>query len=77
MTRRSFTSFIGLAGVADDERPRARRWGQLFEVPMLLIALWIITEWYLSARGAYPERIGKFVTNWIVWLFFVSETAFC
>ena len=74
MTRKSFTSFIGLAGVANDERLRARRWGRWFEAPMLLIALWIVAEWYLSARGAYPEHWG-FITNWVVWLFFAVETA--
>ena len=73
MTRRSLTSFIGLAGVADAERPRAKRWGRVFEVPMLLIAIWIVAEWYLTARGMYKEEWG-IITNWVVWLFFVTET---
>ena len=40
---------------------------------MLLMALWIVAEWYLSARNAYPES-WTVATNWTVWLFFVFET---
>lgn len=74
MTRNTITSFIGLAGVADDESPRAKRWGRFLEVPMLLLALWIVVEWYLTAKNAYPDHWGL-VTNWIVWFFFTIETA--
>lgn len=74
MTRKTFTSFIGLAGVADDESPRAQRWGRFLEVPMLLLALWIVVEWYLTAKDAYPNHWG-WITNWIVWFFFVIETS--
>ncbi len=74
MARKSLLSFVGLAGVAQDERPRARNWGRFFEAPMLFIAIWIIIEWYLSAKGQYPERWG-ITTNWIIWLFFLVETS--
>lgn len=74
MARKSFISFVGLSGVAVDERAIARRWGRFFEAPMLLLAIWIIIEWYLSAEGRYPDRWG-IVTNWVVWLFFVVETS--
>lgn len=40
---------------------------------MLLLAIWIIVEWYLSAKGSYPAN-WEFVTNWIIWGFFVLET---
>ncbi|MDF1860389.1 MAG: potassium channel family protein [Verrucomicrobiales bacterium] len=74
MTRKSLINFIGLAGVADDETPRAQRCGRLFEAPMLLLALWILVEWYLTARGNYPLH-WEVVTNWVIWVFFVFETA--
>lgn len=67
------SALIGLAGVASDEVPKAKRWGHFFEVPMLLLAIWIIVEWYLEAKGSYPETWAA-VTNLVVWLFFVIET---
>lgn len=66
-------SWIGLAGVAKDERPRALFWARLFEAPMLALALWIIIEWYLTAQGSLPES-WAIATDRIIWLFFVVET---
>ena len=74
MKRNPIISILGLAGVADDETPTARRWGKYFEAPMLLLALWIIIEWYLTERGAYPEA-WEAITNRVIWGFFVLETA--
>lgn len=71
--RRSLVAVIGLAGVADDETPAAQRWGRYFEAPMLVLAIWIIVEWYLSAKNAYPPA-WETATNWIIWVFFVFET---
>jgi len=73
MTHRYLFSFIGLAGVAADERLRAKWWGKVFEVPMLLLALWILVEWYLSVKDAYPKS-WIVTTSWVVWLFFAVET---
>ena len=64
---------IGLRGVAEDERPAARRWASHFELPMILLAIWILIEWYLSAKGIYPATLDR-ITNWGIWLFFVLET---
>jgi len=63
----------GLAGVADNERTVARRWAGRFELPMILLAIWIMIEWYLREKGIYSELFGR-VTDWGVWLFFVLET---
>ena len=63
----------GLAGVADNERTAARRWGKRFELPMILLAIWILIEWYLREKGIYSELFGR-ITDWGVWLFFVLET---
>lgn len=64
---------IGLPGVADDETPAARRWADHFELPMILLAIWIMIEWYLREKGVYPEALDL-ITNWGIWLFFVLET---
>ena len=64
---------IGLPGVAAGERPAARLWASRFELPMILLAMWIVIEWYLKAKGIYPARFDRF-TDWSIWLFFVLET---
>lgn len=64
---------IGLSGVAEGERPAARRWARHFELPMILLAIWILLEWYLKAKGVYPATFD-WITDWIIWLFFVLET---
>ena len=64
---------IGLRGVEVDERPAARRWASRFELPMILLAIWILIEWYLSANGIYPETLDR-ITYWSICLFFVLET---
>ena len=64
---------IGLPGVAAGERPAARRWANRFELPMIMLAIWIMIEWYLREKGIYPEAFDR-ITNWIIWLFFVLET---
>ena len=64
---------IGLSGVARDERPAARRWARRFEFPMILLAFWILIEWYLSGKNIYSTSFDQ-VTDWVVWCFFVLET---
>ena len=73
MTRRSFSAIIGLAGVADHETQRAKRWGMFFEAPMLLLAIWIVAEWYLIANDSYPREWAD-TTNRLILVFFVIET---
>jgi voltage-gated potassium channel len=73
MIRRTLYLLTGLTGVAKDENPAALRWSRRFEVPMILLAVWILIEWYLREKGVYSEFFGQ-VTDWIIWLFFVLET---
>jgi voltage-gated potassium channel len=40
---------------------------------MILLAVWIMIEWYLRARGVYPATFDR-ITDWGIWLFFVLET---
>jgi len=73
MSSNTLNLLIGLSGVADDERPAARHWASRFELPMILLALWILIEWYLKAKGTYPAALDR-ITDWVIWLFFVLET---
>ena len=73
MLTHTLNLLIGLPGVAEDERPAARLWASRFDLPMILLALWIMIEWYLKAKGVYDEAFDR-ITDWGIWLFFVIET---
>ena len=73
MSNNISTVLIGLPGVADDENAAARRWADHFELPMILLAVWIMLEWYLREKGIYPATLDL-ITNWGIWAFFVLET---
>ena len=47
--------------------------GRKFEIPMLLVAIWIVVEWYAELQGVFPSSYA-YITDLIIWLFFVSET---
>ncbi|MGD2138000.1 MAG: potassium channel family protein [Gammaproteobacteria bacterium] len=64
---------IGLRGVVRDENRTARYWSHKFDLPMILLAIWIIIEWYASAEGHLPPPLSA-VTAWLVWCFFLFET---
>ncbi len=72
MLREDVLRFLGLAGVDPAENARARRLGQRLEWPMLGVALWILVEWYLGAKGLSTPFIET-LTNWLVWLAFAVE----
>lgn len=69
----SISKMVGLSGVDNNENARARRIGRLFEWPMILIAFWIVFEWYLEARADGPLPYS-YVTDWFLWAFFLLET---
>lgn len=69
----SFSKMVGLSGVDNNENARARRIGRMFEWPMILIAFWIVFEWYLEARAEGPLPY-TYVTDWFLWAFFLVET---
>jgi voltage-gated potassium channel len=73
MIKSTLHLLTGLSGVATDENPVARRWARRFEVPMILLAIWILIEWYLREKNIYSEIFGQ-ITDWVIWLFFVFET---
>ncbi len=73
MIHHTLQLLTGLSGVATDEPLAARRWARRLELPMILLAIWILIEWYLREKGIYSETFGQ-VTDWLIWLFFVFET---
>lgn len=66
--------FFGLSGIHSDESASAIRAGRLFEWPMILLAFWIILEWYLESQALSSLSISKY-SDWFIWSFFVFETA--
>ena len=72
MTLTKFSRIIGLAGVDTSENERAQNAGKILEWPMMGVALWILIEWYLAAKGLSSESLSVF-TNWLVLLAFLFE----
>ncbi|UZE95532.1 potassium channel family protein [Alkalimarinus alittae] len=73
MSNQPFPRVIGLAGVDRNENSKALKYAGHLEWPMVLMAIWIIIEWYLQAKGAIPANI-ILVTDWLIWSFFLFET---
>ena len=65
---------LGLAGVHPQENARAHYYGKLFAWPMLILAFWLIVQWFLTDHGFMSYHVGN-VISWFVWLAFVAETA--
>lgn len=70
--KKSMPHILGLAGVSPDESHRARRTAKLLEWPMMMMAIWIILEWYVES--AYGPVFSTRITDWLIWLFFLGET---
>ena len=68
----SFTQMFGLMGVHYSENPQARLAGRLLDGPMLLLAGWIIIDWYL--QNINQQFAHTIVSDWVVWIFFAIET---
>jgi len=68
-------ALIGLSGVSPDENPRARFWAGVIEVPLLLVALWLMLSWYIEVSHHKPEHLHQ-IEDWLVWCFFLGETLF-
>lgn len=66
-------SLFGFGGMHPDENPRAKRWANHFETPMMLVAIWIFVEWHLIAKGEISAHAVT-IMDWIFWGFFLLET---
>ena len=72
MNLTKFSRVVGLAGVDKNENKRAQKAAKILEWPMMGIALWILIEWYLGAKGMSSHALSVF-TNWLVMLAFLFE----
>ena len=72
MNLTKFSRIVGLAGVDSSENARAQHAANVLEWPMMGVALWILIEWYLGAKGLSSEGLSLF-TNWLVLLAFLFE----
>jgi len=71
-THHSLMFRMGFGGVSKAENARAKRWGKRLEWPMLILALWILVDWYLRADGIVNGMTHQ-ITDWVIWLGFVTE----
>lgn len=67
----NFSRLIGTSGVHPHERLIARRLGIVFEVPLLIAALWILLSWWTS-RGT--DHADQYIYDLALWGLFVIET---
>lgn len=65
-------SLIGLAGVDSRESETAQRWGRTLEWPLLLLAFWILIDWYHQTSGLGSNSFLP-LSDWILWGFFAAE----
>ena len=70
---KNLAGFFGLSGVDRSENERAVKVGRLFEWPMILMAFWIILEWYIEVKSMGPLLLMVY-SDWAIWGFFVIET---
>ena len=69
-------TILGFAGVADNEHELAQQWGRRFEVPMMLVAIWMLVGWYAELNGIISRDYVE-VADLVVWLCFITETTVC
>lgn len=70
----NLADFFGFSGVDRSENYRAVKAGRMFEWPMILVAFWIVLEWYIEAKAMTPLLLTLY-SDWVIWSFFVIETA--
>ena len=68
-----FGKLIGAAGIDPRENALARRVGLLFEVPMLMVALWVLMNWWGTSRGTLDSTRSHYY-DILLWGFFVLES---
>lgn len=64
--------FIGLAGVDARENDAAQRWGRVLEWPLLILAFWILIDWYHQQADVSNQSYLP-LSDWVVWSFFATE----
>ena len=70
---KSLGQIIGCAGVSPSERTSAQRLALIFEVPMLMAAIWILMSWWASSIDNI-ELPATDIYDLLLWGLFFSET---
>lgn len=73
MQQTTIDVIMGFGGVHPADNERAVRWGGYLEAPMLIIALWILLDWYLISHNLLDTEV-RGISDWVVWCFFLLET---
>lgn len=73
MTTFKLHHWLGLAGVDKSENARARRWAKHFEIPVLLVTLWIPVHWFMEVKGLLTP-LQSHLGDWAIWTVFLMET---
>lgn len=63
---------LGLAGVENHENQRAQSVAKLFEIPMILLAFWMLFLWYMDTKNLI-DRTLLMHTDFLIWGFFIFE----
>jgi len=63
---------LGLMGVPRNESLKAQSVAKMFEGPMLLLAGWIVIDWYLQIQA--DGSLQHTISDWVIWGFFMTET---
>lgn len=64
--------FVGLGGIDQLENETAQTWGRRLEAPMVIAAIWILVDWYLSAKGVSHPYL-TLISDWLIWFVFALE----
>lgn len=66
---------LGVQGVDPRENKHARRWGRILEWPFLLLAFWILIDWYFQTTDLNGDLSVISLNDWVIWGFFALDLA--
>lgn len=64
---------FGVQGVDARENHKARYWGRLLEWPFLLLAFWILIDWYFQTTDLQEPINVIHLNDWIIWGLFAAD----
>jgi voltage-gated potassium channel len=74
MTTFRLHNWVGLAGVEGDETDAAQRWAKRFEIPILLVTMWIPVHWFMEVKNLLSP-LESHLGDWAIWIVFLLETS--
>lgn len=64
---------LGIGGIAPNESAYVKQVNRIFELALLLIAIWLPIQWYSERHHLFVSHLYIY-TNWVIWFAFVAET---